>query len=137
MRKIILTRALVLHDGKYLLLKRAKDDFLSENVGKWECPGGRVEKGESPEHCALREFKAETGLEGRVVKELPFLHMRTDKIDSHCYVYLMEIDSEDVKLSDEHSEHAWVEAREVKNYELVQFASLLLEYFNNEELYLG
>lgn len=33
--------------------------------GYWNCPGGRMEKGETPEECAIREVKEETGLEVR------------------------------------------------------------------------
>lgn len=49
------------HDGCYLLLHRIKkkDD---ENQGKWIGIGGKLEENESPEECALREVREETGL---------------------------------------------------------------------------
>ncbi|MBM3233429.1 NUDIX domain-containing protein [Candidatus Pacearchaeota archaeon] len=45
-----------------LMLHRNKDpsDFL---YGKFVPPGGKIEPGESPEACALREFKEETSLD--------------------------------------------------------------------------
>jgi 8-oxo-dGTP diphosphatase len=136
MRKIILTRALVRNNGKYLLLKRAKDDFLPENVGKWECPGGRLEESEKPSEQILREVEEETGLKCKIIRELPFMLMKTEAIDSNCFIFLLEASSRDVKLSEEHSEFKWLKAEEVKNMEMVKFATLLLEYFNNEEDYL-
>lgn len=136
MRKIILTRALVRKDGKYLLLKRARDDFLSENVGKWECPGGKLEEGERPGEQILRECEEETGMKCKMIRELPFMSMKTSEVDSNCFIFLLEAPSEKVKLSDEHSEFKWVKASEVKEMKMVKFASLLLEYFNNEESYL-
>lgn len=47
-------------DGKLLLLHRAKkaDD---PNRGKWIGVGGKFEEGESPEDCACREVREETG----------------------------------------------------------------------------
>ncbi len=36
-----------------------KDDM---HFGKWNAPGGKVEPGESPEECVLREVYEETGL---------------------------------------------------------------------------
>jgi 8-oxo-dGTP diphosphatase len=48
-------------DGQYLILHRTKKDH-DENHDKWIGVGGKFEDGESPEECALREVKEETGL---------------------------------------------------------------------------
>mgnify|MGYP001643455320 CR=1 FL=1 len=47
-------------DGKYLMLHRTKkkNDI---NEGKWIGVGGKLEPGETPYECALREIKEETG----------------------------------------------------------------------------
>jgi 8-oxo-dGTP diphosphatase len=47
----------VLDDEGRLLLARRRID------GRWGCPGGRVEPGESWAECARREFREETGAE--------------------------------------------------------------------------
>ena len=49
-------------NGCYLMLHRTKkeDDY---NKDKWIGIGGKFENGESPEDCAVREIKEETGLE--------------------------------------------------------------------------
>jgi 8-oxo-dGTP pyrophosphatase MutT (NUDIX family) len=48
--------------GKYLFIERR---------GKWDLPKGHIEKGESPEECALREVSEECGISGHsIVKPL-------------------------------------------------------------------
>jgi 8-oxo-dGTP pyrophosphatase MutT (NUDIX family) len=48
--------------GRYLFIERR---------GKWDLPKGHVEKGESPEECAVREVSEECGITGHsIVKTL-------------------------------------------------------------------
>ena len=44
--------------GKYLFIERR---------GKWDLPKGHMEKGESPEDCALREVNEECGIQGHTI----------------------------------------------------------------------
>lgn len=46
-------KGVVVRDGRVLLLKNERDE--------WELPGGRIELGESPEQCVVREIDEETG----------------------------------------------------------------------------
>ena len=48
-------------DGCYLMLHRIRKEH-DENHDKWVGIGGKFEAGESPEDCALREVREETGL---------------------------------------------------------------------------
>ncbi|HZC16288.1 MAG TPA: (deoxy)nucleoside triphosphate pyrophosphohydrolase [Caulobacteraceae bacterium] len=53
---LVAAAALVDVDGRVLLCKRPRDKHLA---GTWEFPGGKVEKGETPEACLIRELHEE------------------------------------------------------------------------------
>ncbi|MBI2579826.1 MAG: 8-oxo-dGTP diphosphatase [Candidatus Aenigmarchaeota archaeon] len=52
------TLCYVIKDGKILLIHK-KRGF---GAGKVNAPGGRIEEGESPEQCAVRELREEIGV---------------------------------------------------------------------------
>lgn len=55
------TLCYVERDDCYLMLHRVKKQH-DENAGLWIGVGGKLEEGESPEECVLRETLEETGL---------------------------------------------------------------------------
>lgn len=52
--------ALVDADGRVLLAQRPQGKQLA---GLWEFPGGKVEPGETPEQCIIRELHEEIGVD--------------------------------------------------------------------------
>ncbi|TIT47932.1 MAG: (deoxy)nucleoside triphosphate pyrophosphohydrolase, partial [Mesorhizobium sp.] len=68
--------ALVDADGRVLLAQRPEGKQLA---GLWEFPGGKVEVGETPEQCLIRELHEEIGIE----TEIPCLAPLT--FASHSY----------------------------------------------------
>jgi 8-oxo-dGTP diphosphatase len=68
--------ALVDADGRVLLAQRPPGKQLA---GLWEFPGGKVEPGETPEQCIIRELHEEIGIE----TEIPCLAPLT--FASHSY----------------------------------------------------
>lgn len=50
------------HNGSTLMLHRIKKKN-DMHEGKWNGLGGKLENGESPEECVIREVKEESGLE--------------------------------------------------------------------------
>jgi 8-oxo-dGTP diphosphatase len=54
------TAAILIHDGRILIAKRKAND---EQAGKWEFPGGKIRKNETPQQCLAREMREEFGIE--------------------------------------------------------------------------
>ncbi len=71
--KIILevgVKAFVVHEDKYLLLKRTRP-YEDESFVRWDIPGGRIDPGEATLEGLKREISEETGLDlEKVIKVL-------------------------------------------------------------------
>lgn len=52
--------ALIDPDGRVLLAQRPEGKSLA---GLWEFPGGKCERGETPEACLIRELREELGID--------------------------------------------------------------------------
>jgi 8-oxo-dGTP diphosphatase len=57
---LVAAAALIDIDGRVLLCKRPHGKHLA---GMWEFPGGKVEAGETPEACLIRELREELAIE--------------------------------------------------------------------------
>lgn len=56
---LVVAAALIDPDGRVLIAERPAGRSLA---GLWEFPGGKVEPGERPEECLIRELREELGL---------------------------------------------------------------------------
>jgi len=121
---------------RYLLLKKAADEYFPENIGKWECVGGIIKPKETSIETITRKMTEETGLEKKqfkIIRQLPTL--KSDK--NRCNVYLIDVASMNVRLSNEHIDYKWVKSEDVQKQDLVLYVDLLLEFFNNPKKYLN
>ena len=98
---------LVDNEPIYLLLKRSPEQMYPRI---WQCVTGKIEAGEKPHETALRELKEETGL-------TPLNMWTVDQVN-HFFeaeqnrmnlipIFGVEVESEMVTLSPEHTEYKW------------------------------
>lgn len=97
--------AVVVRDGRALLVKRAREPFL----GWWDVPGGYLEYGEHPEDAARRELKEETGLDIRIVRLLGVYVSRYGPTEQRTLdlIYLAEVAGGEERPADDASEIRW------------------------------
>ena len=86
--------------------------------GKWICPGGKLELGETIEEGIKREVREETQLEIELVKPLsPFdrIVRSNDKVSLHViYIdYLARVIGGELKLGSDVGEALWVEKKRI------------------------
>lgn len=122
---INVAKTIIRQNGNYLLVKRAinpKKPFSEQ----WDLPGGKIEPGEKPEDCAVRETKEETGLSITIDS----LILEGDHIENgeqiHYRIYITSRHSGKVKLSKDHTEFVWAPKAKIKDYFSTPFVT---EYF--------
>ena len=123
----LLQKAVLIHDGRCLILKRAAD--AKSRPGLWDLPGGNVEWPESKK--SLKNGHVEEMLR-EVVEETGVIY-NEDSAES-CYVgsyfdaeqqiftiilgWKIEVSQiPEVKISDEHTEYAWMKLEDGPNYD--------------------
>ncbi len=108
--------AIVVHDGRVLLLKRSDKVAVYQN--QWAVVHGRIEDGESIEKRAEIEVKEETGLDVKLIKKGKKI-VYEDKalgISWHMFPVLFEAKSHKVRLNWENTDYLWVKVEEMEKY---------------------
>jgi len=114
----IVTSAFIQNQNKFLIVKRAADETFLPNM--WELPGGKVEPEENPNISVLREIQEECGLKIAVINPGVINSYVSKERNTH-YVeifYLCTImnKTDEVKLSEEHSEYQWISKGDLENF---------------------
>jgi 8-oxo-dGTP diphosphatase len=94
-------------DGCVLL--REPTDHYDEYV--WTFPKGKLDPGESPEDCALREVLEETGVRARIVRRIPGDFAGGTSVNRY---FLMEPIEETGKWDSETVSIRWVTSAEAR-----------------------
>jgi len=128
-RPLVGTGALILQDGKLLLIKRG----AQPGQGKWSIPGGLVELGENVQDAMTREVKEEVGLEVEAVKLMDVFDSVTldaqGRIQYHFVVvnFLVRIVGGSLQTASDILEAQWVPFEEVEKYNLTKSFRIFFE----------
>ena len=93
------TLCYVRRPGQTLMLHRIKKPN-DMHLGKWNGLGGKLEPGETPEECAIREIKEETGLQARQLTLKGFLTFPGFANEEDWYAFVFVVEQFDGELID-------------------------------------
>lgn len=113
MTPVRVAAAILQKDGKYLITRRHKHSHLGH---LWEFPGGKLEAGESPEQCIIRECQEEIDLQVKPLQIFKEVTHAYPEVTVHLYFILCEIVSGTPRALD-CAGIAWASPEELKNYE--------------------
>lgn len=106
--------ALIDADGRVLLAQRPEGKSMA---GLWEFPGGKVEKGETPEAALIRELHEELGIETWSSCLAPLTFASHSYEDFHLLMPVFACRKWDGIVAGKEGQNlAWVRASDLKNY---------------------
>jgi len=115
-RKLMGGVAVIVRDGKHLLIKQAKS---KPSAGLWRHPGGKFEIDESYSTGLKRELKEELAIEIEVKNE-PFYTAKSNYHPGYFGFFEASWIGGDIKLDTrEAEEFGWFDAAEIKNLPLM------------------
>jgi 8-oxo-dGTP diphosphatase len=133
MSTLLVAAAIIEYEGKILLARRKADAHYPLF---WEFPGGKVEQGEDPKDCVVREIREELAIDIAVEAMYDTVFYRYPErpvlvLAYHCRWLGGEI--RDIEVS----EHCWVYPADVVKYELlpadIPLAMRISEEFANAD----
>ncbi|MEM9043095.1 MAG: 8-oxo-dGTP diphosphatase MutT [Pseudomonadota bacterium] len=111
---LVAAAALIDRDGRVLIAQRPKGKSMA---GLWEFPGGKVEPGETPEACLIRELEEELSINTWESCLAPLTFASHSYEDFHLLMPLFICRKwEGIVSPREGQRTAWVAVRELKNY---------------------
>ena len=122
MRPIVGVGAVILQDGKVILVKRRAEP----GKGRWSIPGGSVHLGEKVRDATIREAKEESGLDIEIVDDRPldvFDSVITDERDRTKYhftllEFLAKPKGGNLEAAEDAADARWIALDDVKKYDL-------------------
>ncbi|MEW6596756.1 MAG: 8-oxo-dGTP diphosphatase MutT [Pseudomonadota bacterium] len=126
---IVAAAALVDVDGRVLICQRPEGKQLA---GLWEFPGGKLEAGETPEACLVRELEEELGIRAAQACLAPFVFASHTYEDFHLLMplYLLRRWEGFVERR-EHQALAWVKPSQFDDYPMPPADAPLCAYLRD------
>lgn len=98
---------------------------------KWEFPGGKLEAGETPQECLLRELWEELGISVRVGQELEPLTHNYERFSVTLYPFLCDQIKGELVLH-EHAAARWLPVHELPLLDWAEADLPLIEHLCHE-----
>jgi 8-oxo-dGTP pyrophosphatase MutT (NUDIX family) len=110
---VVAQKVVLIRNNKCLILERA------DKPGLWELPGGRIDQGENDRESFKREIKEEIGLKKfEIIGPVDYYVWLNTPAGAHAcgITNLIKNDRDEIRLSSENINLAWITEAEINNY---------------------
>jgi len=120
----VATKAVIVYQGKILLLRESKKYNDGTNIGKFDVSGGRIEPGQRFDESLKREVREETGLEIEIGR--PFFvnewrpTVRGEQWQIIGTFFECFAATDNVILSEDHAEYVWIDPKDFRQYDIIE-----------------
>ena len=124
-------------DGQTLMIHRVKK-ANDMHAGKWNGLGGKLNSGESPEECAVREIFEESGLRARNPQLKGFLTFPAFSQDEDWYVFVFVVEDFEGELIDSAEGNLrWVDNPDLVSLNLWEGDPIFLPWLDRPGIFSG
>jgi 8-oxo-dGTP diphosphatase len=104
--------------------------------GKWNGLGGKLKLGETPEECAIREIREESGLIPRKLKLKGFITFpKFDGVhDWYCFIFIAG-DLEGKMIDSEEGSLKWIDDQKLKELNLWEGDRIFLDWLSQDKFF--
>lgn len=119
-------------NDRLLMLHRVKKEH-DVNEGKWIGIGGKLEEGENPQQCMLREFKEETGLTLTSWQYRGIVNFQSDDWKERMYLFTADAFEGSLSENCDEGDLCWVESGRIKDLSLWEGDRVFLSLLEQDE----
>lgn len=126
MKQVTVSGAIILRENKGIKEIFATQRGYGDFKGGWEIPGGKLEPGETPEQCIVREIREELATEVKAEKILGVVDYDYPSFHLTMHCILCTIVSGDLELL-EHEAAKWVNKDTLRSVDWLPADHLILD----------
>lgn len=133
MKQRVVVQAIIKSDDKILLLRRCQGGAVL--IGKYELPGGALNRDEQPEDAMKRHLKAEVGLLAKTTKPLDVIAMTNREQRDMQFIFVvydasgLSVDTP-VTLGNSYDKYEWKKPSEIQRYDLRDSTQMILGLYD-------
>ena len=125
---IAVVAALLVRDGKLMIAQRPAGKHMA---GKWEFPGGKIEKGETPERALERELWEELGVKTQTGRIYHAIHHSYPEKDILLLFYRSRLIEGEPRPIEE-ADIRWIEEAQIRDFDWAEADAPLIDLIEND-----
>jgi len=129
-KKIEVSAAVIHRNGKTYIQQRPKKGLMG---GLWEFPGGKIEKGESPEECLVREIAEELGVQIKIKEKIMTIKHSYTKFRVTLHVFICTIQAGRIRATC-CEQWKWVSPQNINQFPFPAANVKILDHLKNNGL---